>query len=376
MKNETFGNASGSRSAENSKKQDNSASSYSPLLSGLLREISISRITWAILQIFYCLIGIGAAFVSFLMEMDVFYRITQQAGFSFWIVMILESAKVLTIIVYGFLFRTRASEIGMGTRCIIAFFKFSLITLSLTCSLALVSFYLDRPNIEKVRSDDIQQIEDEYTEKHALMQKRHDTETAVLRAEADREFKETFEVLRNFYEPRIEQLRTEVRKEMNNKVRNDFKGPIYRELTKLLEKTEAEYALKKENLYRQKKMGDAKTDAALADRKKDFRQEENKLMEWRNQEIQKIRTGGYGEDERANNRLVTAVLRTINDGILSLLNMSVHQITFTCLFSFLIAILLEMTIYAAFYSAVLTFSSKLDLMFTLDGSRVDAKKKS
>ncbi|QTA81762.1 Uncharacterized protein dnl_41110 [Desulfonema limicola] len=368
MKNENFGFSSGNVSRESLK------NNRGPILSGLLREINISRIGWSFLELFYCLIGVGAAFVSFVIEKDVFFRITQQKDFSFWIVLILESAKVMTIVVYGFLFRTRSADIGSWNRFIIKFFQFSLITLSFTCSLALISFSLDRPNLAKVRTEDIKLIESRYQEKLSLLQKRLESETAVLMDRTDLEYDKAFQRLRNHYEPRIKELRADLKKEMDNRVGKDFKGPRYREFEKLLQITEAEYAARINALKPENMSLTASVENMINQKKQAFIKAEKELMDWRSDEIMKIRTGHYGDDERANNQLINAVLRTVNDGILVFFNFSVGQITFTCLFSFLIAILIELTIYVSFYSAVLSFSSKLDLMFSMDSSHLDSKK--
>jgi len=374
MKNENFGISSGIGSGDFSKDKSQTLRPHGPLLSELLRDINISRIGWVILQLFYCLIGIGAAFVSFMIEKDVFFRITQQSSFSFWIVLILESAKVMTIIVYGFLFRTRDSEIGTWPRLIIRFFQISLVTLSFTCSLTLISFCLDRPNLAKVRSADIEIIKSRFQEKLSLLQKRLDKETAGLTARAEQEYDKDFQRLKTQYEPRIKELRAELRQEMDNTVRKDFKGPRWREFERILQIAEAEYAQKINALNPDSSTRTANLERLINLKKESFAKAENELMQWRNQETRKIRTGHYGDDDRANNQLINAVLRTINDGLLIMINLSVGQITFTCLFSLLIALLIEITIYAAFYSAVLTFSSKLDLMFAMDRGHLDSKK--
>ncbi|MDM8539105.1 hypothetical protein QUF70_20320 [Desulfobacterales bacterium HSG17] len=374
MKNENFGSSAGVGSGNFSKNNTKSARPYGDILSGLLREINFSRISWGILEFLFCLIGIGAAFVSFMVEKEVFYQITQKSAFSFWIVLILESAKVLTVIIYGFLFRTKSSEIGFSPRLIIRFFQNALFTLSVICSLALTSFYLDRPNLDKVRSDDVKMIESRYHAKHELIQNRHDADIANLMARTDQKSNEAYKRLREQYEPRINELRAELRMEMDNQVKNDFRGPRYREFEKLLQKYEADYAEKSNALIYEKNALSLKNDTALNREKESLRLAVKELVQWRNLEIKKIRTGRYTDDERANNRLISAVIRTINDGFLSMLGVSVRQVNFTCMFSLLIALLIEITIYASFYSAVLSFSSKLDLMFVMDSSHLDSKK--
>ncbi|MEZ4529133.1 MAG: hypothetical protein R2941_24740 [Desulfobacterales bacterium] len=364
MKNETFSAASGTDSSEFS----GNFHGQGNILSGLMREISISRIVWTVIQVFYLFIGAGAAFVSFLMEKEVFVRITQQPEFSFWMVSILESAKVMTIIVYGFLFRTRDAEIGAGTRFIVKFFQISLIGLSITCSLALVSFSLDRPNLEKVRADDAEQIEALYRERYTLLQKNRHAETAGLRAAAQEASKQEIQGLREYYEPRIRELRAEMRREMDNRVGSQFIGPRYKEFERLLEKTEAEFARKQAALSL--KSGGVAYENALARKEEQYRQAELQLLHWRTGELEKIHADTYSHNDRAGNPLVSAVLRTFNEGM----HVNIRQISVVCFFSLLMAILLETAIYVSFYSGVLNFSSKLDLVFVMDGTRAEGKK--
>lgn len=76
-------------------------SSKENFFADMLKKIIIFRILWYLLVLFFAAIGVGAAFVSFLFEKEVFYQIIQQQDFYFWIVLIFESARILPIMMYG-----------------------------------------------------------------------------------------------------------------------------------------------------------------------------------------------------------------------------------------------------------------------------------
>ncbi|RLC01492.1 MAG: hypothetical protein DRI57_31045 [Deltaproteobacteria bacterium] len=56
----------------------NSAGSKNNFITNLFREISAFRILWGLTLATYACIGAGAAFVSFLIEQEAFFKITQQ----------------------------------------------------------------------------------------------------------------------------------------------------------------------------------------------------------------------------------------------------------------------------------------------------------
>lgn len=84
-------------------------------ISEIVNESKRFQYAWlAIMFIYIGVCGFGAALVSFMLEASVFVKITQNEVFSVLTVFILESAKVGTIVVFGFI-KAGVGEILMVT---------------------------------------------------------------------------------------------------------------------------------------------------------------------------------------------------------------------------------------------------------------------
>ncbi|MDM8523752.1 hypothetical protein QUF80_10310 [Desulfococcaceae bacterium HSG8] len=344
-------------------------------LAEMLGKIDVSRILWSVTLIFYACIGAGAAFVSFLIEKEAFFRITQEPHFSLWIVLIFEAAKIGTIIVYGLLFRTR-TDIPSDTVRLVRVFQFFLIALSFVCSLAMVALNLDRPNLEAVRAGDKKQAEADYMRDYDVIETRHDAEIKGLKSRFGSKYDEAHRQLKAYYEPKIDHARNELRQEMDNVVSGTFKGERYREFERQKNLLEVEYHEKLGALSAQRAGAGENLEAAIGAKEEERRMAVENLSERKKAALDKIETGSYIHDDRVNNRMINAVLMTLNQGVFGLIGLEIRQVNFVCGFSILIAILIELCIYITFYSAVLNFSSDLDLVFAADRSNHEVKKNS
>ncbi len=340
----------------------------------LFGKINTFRIFWTLTLLFYTAIGMGAAVASFMIEKEVFYLITRQSDFSFWIVLIFEAAKIGTILVYGTFMQAQAAKISLGMRKLVRVFQFLLITLSFICSLSMVALNLDRPNLDRVKAKDRKQVSETYQRDVSDLHSQHERETTLLRSGFDRDEQENYARLKAYYEPKIEQAAKEMKLEMGNVVRGKFKGPRYFEFERIKQNLEREYQERFSVLT--VKMGEAAEilRQRTASKEAELRKALENLTGRETAALKKIETGTYSEDARVSNRMVNAVLMTLNDGILSLVGLEMRQVTFVSLFSILIAILIELCIYITFYSAMLNFSSEASLMFEAGEHEIGAKK--
>lgn len=328
----------------------------SPLAGSIDRYITQERIKGALrllLHILFILIGAGAAYVSFLIEKESFRQITANAAFSFWIVLIFESAKVGTIIVYdrGYI-KEGAFNGGNGITWLVHLFKCLLILLSFTCSLAFISLSLDRPNLAETRAGDLQAAEQRFDGQTALAMERHEAEIAGLKTAHDRRFNEEHQRIAALYEPRIHHLQAELRKEMENKGRGgEFRGKRYREFERLLTNAKAEYKAELRRLSEMKAAAARELTQTLSGKEAALNRKLQDITKQKAKTAHHIRTATYANDDRAANKMLVATLGTINDGILSpLFGIRMEQVVFSTLFSLMIALLLEMTIYICIYS--------------------------
>jgi len=109
------------------------------------------------LWILYTLIGLGAFTISSLLEIWVFIGITGNMIFSVSMVLVLECAKIMTIIMYQFLKSGQEHAVFGVINKMTCLFKTGLFFLSIVCSTAMLSVYLHTPDMEAA-SKDIQKI--------------------------------------------------------------------------------------------------------------------------------------------------------------------------------------------------------------------------
>ena len=158
------------------------------------------RLFW----IFYLVIGAIAAFISYYIESIVFSEIFENIVVMSWIiVLVFESAKIATIVLHRLITYKNKNDISVSVKFINFAFKIGLISLSIGCSISLVSKFLDAPNLEIVQKEDIKYIDDEY--KNALeMLNSAENKTKQEKIKIIQEnYKNEREYLKNSYEPLI-----------------------------------------------------------------------------------------------------------------------------------------------------------------------------
>ena len=98
----------------------------------------------------YVIIGLGAFIISYVLEGFVFSEISDMFLLSFAFAAVFESAKIMTIIMHRFLTEKSRKNIPMYFKGITVIFRLTLVFLSIGCSVALLSTFLDKPNLNKV----------------------------------------------------------------------------------------------------------------------------------------------------------------------------------------------------------------------------------
>ncbi|HOP49979.1 MAG TPA: hypothetical protein PK887_05090 [Ignavibacteriales bacterium] len=265
-----------------------------------------------IFSILYMLLGFAAFIVSFRIETLFLSEITGEFWISTLTIGIFEFAKVGTIVVQRYLYLINKFKVGIKkvspfVRYLTLAFQILLITVSFLSSLALIANYLDKPNLNKAKEEDLQ-----------LINKKYDA---------------FYEELKSYYDQQIALADLDVKNEMQNVVKGTFMGPKYRELVK-----------RRKDLERQ------------------FNEERTKLQERKSLEIAQLENKSYSNDERVQNKMIAAFLSTLSKG----LGINISYVTFTLVFSALISFLLEATIYVVFNYTTINYFEHLARNITID----------
>jgi len=340
----------------------------------LFKEVNAFRILGITAVTLFACVGIGAAVVSFVIEQQFVARITRQALFSFWMVLIFEAAKTGTIFIYGLLRRHWGKELTHGRHVLIRSFQILLFALSFISSLGMVAFTLDRPYLDDIRLQDERQMQKSFSARQTYIQKQHEQNIQTLRRNHAKEFNNRLEGLQTRYMPMINQTRAEYSREMDNVVGKTFIGPRYKEFERQINRLESEYRDAIAVLYQEKKAAGIRLQQTLERQNALNATKLKHLAEEERSELEKIRQDDYFGDERVNNRVIAAFLATLNNGCCNLLGVSLKQVSFVLGFATLIAVLLEMVIYICISSFVTFANEKFDLVHQARNEAISTKK--
>ncbi len=320
-----------------------------------------TRWLWHSILLFYFAVGVGAFIVSAYMENQIFFQITQQGFFSIVIVVTLELAKVTTIIVYRTISIPQANiKSSHFVEFLTIIFKIFLIGLSLICSLAFVAKYLDRPNIEKIRKVDAQQVKNDYQQSYQRILEENNLERATATDVIKESYQELNDRLKNIYEPQLQTLEQQLIQEMNNVVGGTFYGARYRELKRRQENMQNEYINELDTLKRQERK-ELNSKLSLIEVK--LQERLVALNKKREYDLFDIKNNNYLSDERVQNQVIVSLLATLNNGILRPFKFTIDHIMFVSFFSLLISFLLELTIYLVFSYLVISGTLNLQKLF-------------
>jgi hypothetical protein len=340
-----------------------------PFIAGFRRRYRLSQITLAATAGLYLLAGLGALAVSFTLHSRVIGEMLGEAGFvpSFTAAS-LEGFKLGTIAVYGYLHRkTRPRpEASPFERIrpvlmvgLIRFFQLMVLTLSLTCTMAVVAQKFDRPDLPAVRAQDLADLQSHYQRRLA------DLATRQAQEKADLEKAQTTEQqLREAqYQPLIateqEGLRVERRREgRTGRVMGGRYESHRQELGTYNDRLQASLAEHNRQVAAER--------GALSLRHGEAMQA---LTVWYEQEQDKIRHASYRGDHRVEHKTVAAVVAILNEitrffGMAQVLAPS----GFVALFALMLSAILELGIFLslsalsqlAFPDDVLTFEHYME----------------
>jgi hypothetical protein len=302
-----------------------------------------------ILGILYVIAGIAAFLVSAIIEYLFFGSIFQDYSMAFYLTSLFECAKVLTILITRRII-IRDSK-GIATPLIILgwFVKVALVVISLCASIGYLANNLDQPNLESVQEADKKRYEIIYTEKHNLLknQKKSDYDQNIL--EINNRYKQRFESLSQYYEPRIEKEELARDFEFSRKINGVRKGERYREHQRKLSELSQEYKLEKDKL-----LSDQNQEILEYTRNVGsvYLQKLENLEKERERKLDQIAKGSYSEDSRVSNKIVNSFLSTLKSAI----NLEMRHLTFCFYFSVLVSFTLEGLIYLIFNNIAIFYS--------------------
>lgn len=196
------------------------------------------KINWLIQLV----VGIGLFTLSFLIENQVLQAFLNAPLIALFLALMLEIGKAMAIIWHRYLRIRNAHHYSVVMRTLSSVFRGGLVLLSLLCSLLCSLLYLaqqlDRPYLQQVRSQALQQIESDLDQQQQRLQAEQVDRLATLRARQQNEYTQTKAVINT----RTAQLESWLHAEMNNVIGGVFKGPRYLEfeqqLTQHREKSE------------------------------------------------------------------------------------------------------------------------------------------
>lgn len=305
------------------------------------------------LWILYSLIGTGGFLISFSMEYIILESITGKSGFSFCLTLVLESAKVLTVIFHRLISDRKGYEIPGAVSSLNTFFKFGLVFLSLICSVAMISKGLDKPNLDTVRNDDQLLITSSFEEKTALIESRREKRLDKITSEIKGKYRNRYKELDNQYLPKIQQKERLRDAEFRNIRGGIRKGPFWNEHNRQLQELKAEYKTEKDALRFSE---NTELDRNINSIEAEFQEKLDNSLNDKESALTAINKADYKKDERVKNEIVSAFLATIDQG----LGLGMSYLSFALLFSLLTSTLLELTIFLSFSYITMFYSNVLN----------------
>lgn len=319
------------------------------------------KILWGI----YVIIGLGAFIISYLLEGFVFSKVSDMFLLSFAFAAVFESAKIMTIIMHRFLTEKSRKNIPMYFKGITVIFRLTLVFLSIGCSVALLSTFLDKPNLNKVMLADKELIENNYQENKKSLRSELNKALSDIGNEIERKYQNRYSRLAAYYEPRIEKEEKLRDFEFTNIINNIRKGPRWNEHDRKI------------NLHTN----------AYQEEQKELQGEENKELKSRKKHIKEHFSSKLNElrikrenclanlekhlsnDSRACNQMLLSLIGTLKKG----LDIKIGYDSLTILFAIITALLLEGTIYIVFSYLTITHQEIFDQYFTIEKIKADAK---
>ena len=304
------------------------------------------------LWILYIFIGIGAFLISFYLEFIVFLSITESPEFAFCITAVFECAKVLTVIFHRFVSDNKNYSIPDVIIYLNNFFKCTLVFLSVICSIAIISDRMDRPNMELVKNKDKGVINTAFEENRTILQQQRNNRLEKITSEIKTKYKDRYQRLTNYYEPRIEAEEALRDKEFKRVINGVRKGPNWHEHDRKIRELTERYRFEK---YELRKSENDELNTHITNIENKFQARIDEISKQREQAQTALAKKDYLDDERAKNKVIASFLMTLKEG----LSMELEYLTFALLLSLLVSTLLECTIYLTFNYVVMFYNNNL-----------------
>ncbi len=305
------------------------------------------------LWLFNIAVGIGAFLISLILEYNILASITQRPYSAFILTLVLESAKVMTVVFNRFIEERRGTSVPDSVANLSLFFKAGLITLSLICSVALISKGLDSPNLENLKNQDEKRIQSSFNEKTEFLKSQRRLRLEQMTSEIKEKYEKRHSELDSYYLPKIsetERLRAE---EFQNVGRGGLRrGPVWNEYNRQLESLNRDYKREKERL---RSAENTELEKHIGKIEEQFQRKIEDSMDAKSTALSNIDSSTYESDERVKDPIVAAFLKTMDEG----LNLEIEYLTFAIFISVLISLLLEITIYLTFNYVVMFYNSIL-----------------
>ena len=293
------------------------------------------------LWLLYTLIGIGAFSISFLLQGWVFLNITEMFWFSFGTTCVFESAKVVTIILHRFMTVKNGKTVPMVLMGLTQAFKIGLVLLSIVCSLAMLSQYLRNPNLAGIMEKDTREIENNHSKSVAILKENADKKRTETVTEIRERYGEKKDELKRYYETRIEKEEQLRDVEFDRKVNGIRKGDRWFEHERKIGELQKAYDQKLSDIHRMERMELAENISKIENDFKSSLQLANIKQE---EQLKKLRSAEYLNDDRVKNQMVVAFLATME----STVSFRLEYLKFIAAFSLMVSLLLESTIYVVF----------------------------
>lgn len=291
-------------------------------------------------------IGILAFCISFWLEFLIFENITEMALFAFCITGAFEGAKVFTIILHRFIEAKRLDSIPNLVATLVTAFKIGLVTLSVVCSIAMISRGLEKPNLDSIKENDRKVLTSNFDDRLALIENQRKARLDKITNEVKEKYKNRYHELDTRYLPKIRQKESLRDSEFNNVQNGQRRGPIWREHDRQLNNLKAEYKTEKDAL---RFAENNELERNITKIENEFQIKNDKALDDREKAIFKHNNQTYESDDRVKNAFIMSFISTLNTGI----GLGMEYLTFTLMFSVLTGLLLEGAIYSLFsYSSV------------------------
>lgn len=314
--------------------------------------------------------GVVLFTLSYLIESYVLTQYLDDKAMALALVGALEVSKALSIVFYRYMKTQTAIGYPATVAALLLVFRLSLLALSIICSVMYLAERLDRPNLERVRMEDLQRVERDYAE-------RIDSFQATFherRARVDEELKERYRQLarqtKEGYLPAIHELEILLNREMENVVNGSFIGPRYREIERRLQDGKA----------RHRHQLDALREAEQAERIRvlfNLDQHHEQAMQALTIEkavaLDAVRSADYRGDARVENPLLHAML-SVNNAVFGI---DISTLQFVFFFSIFLSLIMELGIVVIFEHISLSymplFQAEHDRRLSLNKKRIQAE---